>query len=119
MGKRSRCELTRLVEQAITEICGLPLPGLWFCVDAVEALGRPPHRFAVWATLHLHPEGSPFCCGEPGCHLGLMTERLHAVGDHLRRALRLRHEVEVDLTDHIAVRCHPGVILGVQSRTTP
>jgi hypothetical protein len=78
-------------------------------VDRVEAVGRPPDQLRVWATLHFLPDGSPFCCGEPDCQLGLFGDRLAAVGDHVRRAMGLRQPVEVDLGDRIAVRYHPGV----------
>jgi hypothetical protein len=108
-GKRSQHELRRLVEQAVSEVCGLPRPGLWFCVDEVESRGRPPERLRVWATLHFLPEGSPFCCGEPGCHLGLRGERLRVVGDRIRRAMGLRQEVSVDFGHRIGVQYHPGV----------
>jgi hypothetical protein len=37
--KRSQHELKRLVERAVADVRGLPRPGLWFCVDEVEALG--------------------------------------------------------------------------------
>jgi hypothetical protein len=107
--KRSKQELIRLVEEAVSEVCGLPRPGLWFCVDELETVGRPTSRLKIWATLHFLPEGSPFCCGEPGCHLGLFGNRLIAVGEQLRRALGLRQEVAVDFADRIGVNYHEGV----------
>jgi len=108
-GKRSEAELRRLVATAVAEECRLPRPGLWLSVDRVEVMGRPPERLRAWATLHFLPDGSPFCCGEPGCHLGLSGDRLEAVGDHVRRAMGLRQPVAVDFGDRIAVRYHPGV----------
>jgi hypothetical protein len=108
--KRSQHELKRLVEQAVSDVCGLPRPGLWFCVDVVEPHGRPPERLKVWATLHFLPEGSPFCCGESGCHLGLRGEILREVGEHIRRTMGLRQEVSVDFGHRIGVHYHPGVV---------
>lgn len=106
---RSRRELKRLVEAAVTEICGLPRPGLWFCVDEVKSSGSPPERLRIWATLHFLPAGSPFCCGEPGCHLGLFGEREAEVGDHVRRAMGLQQPVVVEFGDRLGVQYHPGV----------
>jgi hypothetical protein len=107
--KRSQAELRRLVETAVAEACGLPRPGLWFGVDAVEASGQPPERLRVWATLHFLPAGSPFCCGEPGCHLALFGERLAMVGEHVRRAMGLRQAAAVEFGDRVGVQYHPGV----------
>jgi hypothetical protein len=106
--KHSQHELKRLVEAAVADVCGLPRTGLWFCTDLVQARGRPPEHLTVWATLHFVPEGSPFCCGEPGCHLWLFGDRLRDVGDHLRRAMRLRQEVAVEFSN-IGVNYHSGV----------
>ena len=108
-GKQSQHELKRLVEQAVSVVCGTLRPGLWFCVDEVESRGHPPEGLKVWATLHFLPEGSPFCCGKPGCHLGLSGDRLREVGDRIRRAMGLRQEVSVDFGERIAVNCYPGV----------
>jgi hypothetical protein len=108
-GKRSQHELKRLIEAAVSEVFGLPRAGLWFCVDAVEPVGHPPERLRIWATLHFLPEGSPFCCGEPGCHLSLFGDKLSAVGDHVRRAMGLRQQVAVDFGDRIGVQYHAGV----------
>jgi hypothetical protein len=107
--KRSQQQLKRLVEKAVAEVCCLPRPGLWFCVDAVEVQGRPPARLTVWATLHFLPEGSPFCCGEPGCHLGLFGERLTQIADHLRRAMHLRQPLLVEFGDGVAANYHAGI----------
>src|SRR6185312_14705208 len=99
----------RLVESAVADTCRLPRLGLWFCVDEVEAGGRPPHHLRVWATLHFLSAGSPFCCGEAGCHLGLCDEDLaQEVGEHIRRAMNLRQMVMVEFR-RIAVNHHPGV----------
>src|SRR5262245_28775603 len=39
--KHSQEELKRLVETAVTDVCGPPRPGLWFCVEHVKLSGRP------------------------------------------------------------------------------
>jgi hypothetical protein len=107
--KHSQHELKRLVERAVAEVCGLPRRGLWFCVNRVKARGQPPERLDVWATLHFLPAGSPFCWGESGCHLWLFGERVRQVGEHLRRAMHLRHEVSVNFGERIGVNYHAGV----------
>jgi hypothetical protein len=107
--KRSQHNWKQLVERAVADVCGLPRLGLWFCVDEVEARGRLPDRLTVWATLHFLPEGSPFCCGEPGCQLGLDDELTHYVSEYLRHAMHLRQELSVDFGGRIGVNYHEGV----------
>jgi hypothetical protein len=107
--KRSKHEMKRLVESAVAEACRFPRPGLWFCVDEIDVIGNLPERLQVWATLHFLPTGSPFCCGEPGCHLAIWQERSADIGDHLRRAMGLRQTVTVDFGERIAVNYHAGV----------
>jgi hypothetical protein len=102
--------LKRLVEQAVAAVCGLPRPGFWFCVDQVMTRGRPPDRLQVWATLHFLPSGSPFSCGEPGCHLWLFGERLVQVADHVRRAMHLRQPLDIEFVE-VGVNYHAGVQL--------
>lgn len=65
-------ELRKLVDEAVMEECRLGSRGLWLCVDRVEQVGQPRERLKVWATLHFLQAGSPFCCGEPECQLGLI-----------------------------------------------
>jgi len=108
-GKRSQHEFKRLVERAVKDVCGLPRPGLWFCVDDVESRGHPPEHLSVRATLHFLSEGAPFCCGEPQCHLGLLGEQLRAVEEHIRRAMHLRQELTVEFGDRLGVEYHEGV----------
>lgn len=110
--KRSHHELKRLVELAVADVCRLPRPGLYFCVDEVTAIGRPPERLIVWATLHFLSAGSPYCCGEPGCHLGLYGEKLKAVSEHVRHAMHLRQALSVSFDD-IGVNYHEGVTFRV------
>lgn len=108
--ERSQHQLGRLVERAVADVCGLPRPGLWFCVGRVVR-GHPPERLTAWATLHFLPQDAPFCCGEPGCHLGLNEACIaEEVNEQIRRAMRLRHGVAVDFHNHIGVHYHPGVI---------
>jgi len=107
--KRAKHEMKRLVESAVAETCELRRPGLWFCVDDVDVIGNPPERVKVWSTLHFLPTGSPLCCGEPNCHLGVLGERLAEIGDHVRRAMGLRQAVCVDFGDRIAANYHGGV----------
>ena len=107
--KRSRNDLKRVVEQAVSEVCRLPRRGLLFCVDEVEANGRPPDHLKVWATLHFLSAGSPFCCGEPGCHLGLFDERIEEVSATVRRVMSLQNDLLVDFGERINAKYHSGV----------
>jgi len=87
--KRSKHELKRIVEAAVSEACRLPRRGLWLCVDEIKTSGNPIDRMRVWATLHFLPEGSPFCCGESGCHLGIFSmERLQEIGENVSHVMR-------------------------------
>jgi hypothetical protein len=106
--KRSEHELKRLVEDAVAEEFGLNLRGLWLCVDKVEAIGCPPEKLKVWATLHFLAAGSPFCCGEPLCHLPLI-KRGEDVNEHVRRALQLRQPINVDFGNRIGINYHDAV----------
>lgn len=108
MSMRGDHELKRLVESALGAVCGVPRRGLWLGVDHVEPSGRPPDRLRVRATLHFTGDGSPFCCGEPECHLWPFEERLQAIEDRVRRAMGLRQRIEVDLVA-IAAAYHDGV----------
>jgi hypothetical protein len=53
--KRSEHELKGLIEEAVTEECGLTARGLWLCVDKVEVIGRPPdgHRLYIISGKYL------------------------------------------------------------------
>lgn len=88
--------------------CNLPRPGLWLCLDEVETAGRLPHSIRAWGTLHFNAAGSPFCCGEPMCHVDLSDERLHALGEHIRRSMGIRHPVLVEIVD-LRPSYHAGV----------
>lgn len=97
-----------MIEAAVADVCELPRAGLRFSVDEVEALGSPPHRIRAWATLHFTAAGSPFCCGEAGCHLSLFAEDKAEVGEIVRRAMHLRQSVTVEF-GRIAVDYGQGV----------
>ena len=107
--RRSNAELRRLVEAAVNDTRNLARRGLRFAVDEVEASGLPPTRFRVWATLYFLPEGSPFCCGEPECHLGFLGDGLAAVEAHVRRAMRLKQRVSIDFGNRIGANYGDGV----------
>ena len=106
--KRSTHELKRLIEEATEEEWRLASRGLWLCVEEVEASGQPRQRIKVWATLHFLPSGSPFCCGEIGCHLPwFLQER---ISEHVRQAMGLSQHVNVEFSDNrMAVKYHEGV----------
>lgn len=95
--KRSRAELKRLVANAFGRVCGLPRTGFWLNIDEMEFAGRPPSLIRVWATLHFLTDGSPYCCGEPTCHLGISDNRLAEIGDEIRRSMNLTQAVNVEL----------------------
>ena len=107
--KRSDQALKALVENAVEEVCHLRDRGLAFHVDAVEASGRPPERIAVWATLQFTPSGSPFCCGEPDCHMGLRGDRLAEVEDRIRRAMGLKQAVVLELGGRVRPECGDNI----------
>lgn len=89
--------------------CDLPRHGLRFLVNHVETEGDPPQKFRVWATLQFLASDSPFCCGEPGCHLGLFAERLQLVAEHLSSEIGLGSPVSLDFVGDIGVNYHQGV----------
>jgi hypothetical protein len=100
----------RLVEGAVRDVCGLSRRGLSFHVRAVELRGRPATVLKVWAVLHFTASAaSPYCCGEPECHLGLKGDAGREVDEHVRRAMGLRREFRVDFGDRIDVEYHDGV----------
>lgn len=106
--KRSEAELRRLVESAVRDACDLERRSLRFIATHVVASGRPPSRLRVWGTLHFLCDGSPFCCGEPGCHLGF-TDASDDVNDHVRRSMGLAQQVDVEFGERVDVTYHAGV----------
>ena len=107
--KRSQAELRRIVEEAFSRVGFLRRRGLWLGIHHVEASGHPIHSIRVAATLHFLPDGSPYCCGEPGCHLGLDDDRLLAIGDEVRRLLGLRQEVSFTFGPEVDAHYHEGI----------
>lgn len=106
--KHSQHELRRLVRQAVESECDPERQGLALFIDAVEPKGRPPETLTVWATLHFLAVGSPFCCGEPGCHLGLWGEALDRVSEQVRHAMGLSGDLRVEFRS-IGVQYHDGI----------
>jgi len=111
ISKRSKHEFKRLIESGVREVYNLPKPGLWFCVDEVEAWGQPPSRIDVWSTLTFTLEGSPFCCGEPYCYLPLNDpEGQDLLNDWVRREMGLSQPVCVDFGVRTSVSYQDGVV---------
>ncbi len=108
--KRSDDAIRRLIEQVIAEECETAPRGLALFVEAVELAGRPTERIRVWGTLHFLPAGSPFCCIEPDCQLGLAGSRHERVCERLQKALGITSTLELDL-DRIVPNVHDGVQL--------
>lgn len=96
--KRSTHQLKRIIEEIVEDECKLSPRGLLFLMDELEVSGHPPARINVWGTLHFLPLGSPFCCLEPGCHLGLYTGRQERICDGVRRRLRLTQPVAIEFS---------------------
>ena len=110
-GKRSLTELHRIVEQALSRVGVARGQGLWLAIQRVTVAGHPIHTVRVAAILHFLPAGSPYCCTEPACHLGLSEDRLQGLGDEIRRALGLRQTVTFAFEPEISVQCHAGIEL--------
>ena len=92
----------------LCEAVSLPRPGLWFAVEELQTdRTKPPSRIQAWGTLHFTNDGSPFCCGEPDCHMGPTIERDRLIVDRIRRALNLAQAFTVDLL--IRTIYHGGV----------
>jgi hypothetical protein len=116
--KRSRYELKRLIQEAVENEWRLSSRGLWLCVEEIEVSGRPPERIKVWATLHFLRSGSPFCCGEPGCHLAWF--RQERINEHVRRAMGLTQHVEIEFDFYrFRAKYHDGVTFKPQDELEP
>ena len=107
--KDTYSRIKRAIETTVIEVCRLRGRGLWFAVDQVEIIGRPVERIRVWATLRFLPEGSPFCCGEPGCHLGLFGDRLAEVTERLSSELGLSDQPVMEFGDRVRADYARGV----------
>lgn len=112
--KRSHCHLKHLVEEAVCDRFDLGRRGLAFFVDELEVHGSPPERLLVWASLHFLPRGSPFCCGEPHCHVPLRLQSRDEINDAVRRRMGLRSDVVVEF---VAIRAavHESVEFGTKN----
>jgi hypothetical protein len=71
--------------------------------------GWPVERIKVWATLRFLNDNSPFCCGEPGCHLSLFGDRLAEINERLSAELHPPNRVVVEFGDRIGVHYDLGV----------
>ena len=103
--RRSTAELARIVTEAVRRCCRLR-PGLWFNVVHVEASRPRPTRLRVWAVLHFAEAGSPFCCAEPCCQLGVIDHpgpRNDQIGDEVRRQLGVKQSVELQFDVQVQV----------------
>ena len=113
--RHERLRLQRLIEQVATDVYRLRERGLMLHIEQLEAPGRLPSTIRVWANLHFLPQGSPFCCTEPDCHLfylpwifGHHVDPADSLEAHLRRRLGLRQEIRVAFGPVHRV-IHPGV----------
>lgn len=113
MPELSHAELCHLVEDAVAHICGLPRIGLRFTVQEVKFIGVPTNKLLICAALHFLRDGSPFCCGQAGCHLGLMGEKLDALAAHISRDWMEGRTVEVEFCPPIATVIHGGATFGL------
>lgn len=101
--------LCRLIEEGIVAEFGIPKPGLWLGVDRARSFGRVPHRIEFVATAHFTLRLIPLCCGELDCHLNYWHKPSWGrLGEFVRRRLRLRQEIEVEMVDYVCIY-HRGV----------
>ena len=96
-------DLHKTIEGVVEAALGGLRPGLRFAVDEVFAHEAEPHILRIRSTLHFNHKGSPYCCGEPGCHLGV--RRWAAVTERVRLAAGVS---EVHFED-VATVYHAGV----------
>ena len=106
---KQHSKIKKTIEAAVAETCQLRGRGVWFAVDQVKVIGRPIERIRVWATLRFLVEGSPLCCGEPGCHLGLQGGRLAEIEERVSSELGMGNQVAVEFEDRVRVDVAPGV----------
>ena len=102
----SESELIRIVDVVGTAAFDeRPHPGLLFAVDGVLLTKGPIGRLVVKSSLHFHDKGSPHCCGEPVCHLGVGFAC--RVAEQVRLAMNSSPLIAVEF-DEIAAVYHPG-----------
>lgn len=107
----SESELMRIVDAVGTATLDeRPHPGLRFAVDGVLLTKGPIGRLVVKSSLHFHDKGSPHCCGEPVCHLGVGFAT--RVAERVRGAMNSSHRMAVEF-DEIAAVYHPGATFDV------
>jgi hypothetical protein len=114
----SETELKHIVEAAVAGAKS-ERPGLRFVVDGVLVTGDPARRLLVKSTLHFHDKGSPYCCGEPDCHLGIrFSPRSEKVAEQLRLALNLSPAIVIEFDD-IATVYYAGVTFNYRVARPP
>jgi hypothetical protein len=104
--RRAEPGLKTIIERAVEAAMNDLRPGLRFAVNEVLVCEAAPHVLRIRSTLHFHSEGSPYCCGEPSCHLGV--RRWAEVLDRLPLSTGMPPAVELHFEDVAAVY-HAGV----------
>lgn len=101
-------KLKRVIEDAVNGVVGGPLSGRDFVVNEVEELQEG--RIHIRSTLHFYQREEPYCCGEPGCHLGLhILERCTVLVDCVTRELNLTENLQLEFAETEAVY-HSGAV---------
>ena len=96
--KKSQAALIRMLEAGIRTVGELDTKRFFLLVRNVDAVGLPPHTLHASVLLRFLPDGAPFCCGEPFCHLRVLRiDGREELEDYLRRAMNLQHSVNVTL----------------------
>jgi len=96
--KHSKAELIRLLEAGIREEGNLDPAHFFVLVRDVIASGSPPEKIIGYVVLRFLPAGSPFCCGEPLCHLNLLgSEGQGRLGEWLQREMGITQCIDVEL----------------------
>jgi hypothetical protein len=71
------------------KVFAAPLPGLGGFTESLQAGGSEFESGDLAGAVRFLLEGSPFCCGEPGCHLWLFGDRLAEINERLTSELGL------------------------------
>ena len=107
--KHSKNKIKEYLESAVSSECRATERGLWFCVDELEASGKPVDKIRVWATLHYLPSGSPFNNTDPNKTLWLFEDRLQRIQDSVSSAFGLRQTIKIEFIA-INANVHQDVI---------